>query len=92
MLYTAKPITIDAFKWTGDIHQKEDPVWCVDAIKDKTITFNGEREHTIMAIRMKNGGVALASFGDYIIQGTDGDIYPCTAEVFENKYEPVETK
>ena len=34
MKYRKKPVVIEAFKWTGDIIQKEDPEWIIEAIKD----------------------------------------------------------
>lgn len=35
-------------------------------------------------------GDMLASKGDYIITGVNGEQYPCKPDVFEKLYEPVE--
>lgn len=35
-------------------------------------------------------GDMLASFGDYIIQGIHGELYPCKPDIFEKTYETVE--
>ena len=35
-------------------------------------------------------GTMIASPEDYIIQGVDGEFYPCKADVFEKKYEKVD--
>jgi hypothetical protein len=34
-------------------------------------------------------GTMLASPGDYIIKGVDGEFYPCKPSIFERTYEPV---
>jgi hypothetical protein len=31
----------------------------------------------------------LASYGDYIIKGLKGELYPCKADIFEMSYNPV---
>ena len=35
-------------------------------------------------------GVMLASVGDYIITGVNGEQYPCKPDIFEKTYEPVD--
>lgn len=35
-------------------------------------------------------GTMKASFGDYIIQGVKGELYPCKPDIFEATYEPVD--
>ena len=33
--YRKKPVVIEAFKWTGDMNQVEDPEWIIEAIKKR---------------------------------------------------------
>jgi hypothetical protein len=35
-------------------------------------------------------GEMRASLGDWIIQGVNGEFYPCKPDIFEKTYEPVE--
>lgn len=35
-------------------------------------------------------GVHRVSWGDWIIQGVQGEIYPCKPDIFEATYEPVD--
>lgn len=35
-------------------------------------------------------GDMLCNWGSYIIQGVDGEIYPCHKDIFEKTYEPME--
>lgn len=35
-------------------------------------------------------GVHIASLGDWIIQGVNGEIYPCKPDIFQKSYEAAE--
>ena len=35
-------------------------------------------------------GEMLASIGDFIIKGVDGEFYPCKPDIFQKTYEEVE--
>ena len=37
-------------------------------------------------------GVMNANYGDYIIKGVNGEIYPCKPDIFEKTYGPVDTR
>ena len=87
--YRKKPVVIDAFKWTGDRDQTKDPVWIVEAIEKGEVTFIGHRAGVVsMAVKTLEG-VMVANPGDYIIQGVQGEIYPCKPDIFESTYEKV---
>lgn len=86
--YRKKPVVIDAFLWTGDENQTEDPEWIIEGIKAGSVWFYTEERGTFMQIRTLEG-VMQASPGDYIIRGVAGEIYPCKPEIFEATYEEV---
>lgn len=89
MKYRKKPVVIDAFKWTGDVNQTEDPNWIVEAIKDGRIYFEGHgTENVLMRIDTLEG-VMAANRGDFIIRGVKGEIYPCKPDIFKATYEEV---
>lgn len=89
--YRKKPVVIEAFKWTGDINQLEDPEWIVDAIKRQEIWFGVNDENDTNSIMFIDTleGVHQASIGDYIIKGIKGEIYPCKPDIFEATYDVV---
>jgi hypothetical protein len=92
MKYRKKPVVIEAFKWTGDQYQIEDPEWIVKAIKDGTVWFNNQgTEQCNMEIKTLEGN-HIASRGDYIIKGIKGELYPCKPDIFQQTYEPVEVE
>ena len=82
MQYRKKPIEIEAFQWTGDEYQLEDPVWIVDLIEEGKVTIN----YPNMFIETLEGTMK-ADAGDYIIRGVKGEVYPCKPDIFETTYE-----
>lgn len=95
MKYRKKPVTIEAFKYDGDLINRNGeyyvPKWAAEAHKAGDIFFaspDGKQPPTELYIRTLEG-VHHASVGDYIIQGVQGEIYPCKPDIFEQTYEPV---
>lgn len=88
-LFKNKPVVVEAFKWTGDMFQNEDPEWITEAIKEGTVYFsNIASEDVTMQIETLEG-THTAQRGDYIIKGIKGELYPCKPDIFELTYEPV---
>lgn len=83
--YRKKPVVIEAFQWTGDVSQTEDPKWIVDAIKTGKVIV----EKNLVQIETLEG-VMEAKSGDWIIKDVKGEIYPCKPDIFEATYEEVE--
>lgn len=89
MKYRKKPVVINAFKWTGDMFQNEDPEWITEAIQEGKVYFsNIGEENVVMKIETLEG-THTANCGDYIIQGVKGELYPCKPDIFEMTYEEV---
>jgi hypothetical protein len=88
--FRKKPVVIEAFKWTGDRTQTEDPIWMIDAIKKDVVFFKGNLSEDVKLCIRTLEGVMTADRGDYIIQGVEGELYPCKPDIFEKTYESVE--
>lgn len=97
MKFRKKPIVVDAFQMTPDRRNSnvEWPQWMHEAWqldRETTGSLYPTIEHT------KDGtlsigtleGQQLISWGDWIIQGVKGELYPCKPDVFEMTYEKVE--
>jgi hypothetical protein len=80
-----KPVVVEAFKWTGGPDQTEDPEWICEAIKNRTVRFESD---SLLIDTLE--GTHRANYGDYIIQGIQGELYPCKPDIFEATYEPLE--
>lgn len=61
------------------------PDWFVDGINNGTITEN--RKDKTLTIKTLEGD-HIACSGDWIIQGVQGELYPCKPDIFEATYEP----
>ncbi len=90
MKYRKKPIAIEAFKWTADHEQDEDPEWIIEAIKCGTVYFQNEGTEDIEMIIKTMEGEHIARRGYYIIKGIKGELYGCDPDIFEATYEKVE--
>lgn len=83
MKYVKKPIAIEAFKYGYE----QPPDWFELACKDK-----------VVQVPISGGGLVIdtlegqmwADVGSYIIQGVQGEIYPCRGDIFEETYLKVE--
>lgn len=87
MKYRKRPVTIDAFKWTGGSEQAEDPVWIIEAIKAGTVRFVCEGHPGCFMLIDTLEDMLIAKQGDYIIRGIKGELYPCEPDIFEQTYE-----
>jgi hypothetical protein len=89
MRFRKKPVVIEAFLWTGDQHQVEDPEWACEAISTGQITFvNSGTPQVALQIHTLEG-VMTAQRGDWIIRGVKGEIYPCKPDIFTATYDTV---
>lgn len=97
--FRKKPVVIDAVKWDGteptflnvvlpfladgrkDFKHLPNP----DGYVDNGIGVSQAQVH-IPTLE----GTMLASPGDWIIKGVNGEFYPCKPDIFEKTYEPVE--
>lgn len=81
--YRKKPVVIEAMQLKKD-NLHEAMKWVGEAAVNLAQTFDEG-----LNIKTKEG-VHLARYGDYIIQGVQGEFYPCKPDIFEQTYEKVE--
>ena len=95
--YRKKPVVIEAFQMTEKrrTDNSEWPMWLNKAWNETRgwpgsayPTVEGEGAGTISIFTPE--GEHLVSFGDFIIQGVKGEIYPCKPDIFEQTYNAVE--
>jgi hypothetical protein len=83
MYYVKKPIKIRAIQWKGgkdclnEIHE---------AFGKKTKIFLYDEENDQLSVATMEG-VMKARIGDYIIEGIQGEYYPCNQDIFEKTYD-----
>lgn len=82
MKYRKKPIVIEACRYMIDRYM---PDWFMDMVSDDTIITHADGTCDVKTLE----GTMKANFGDYIIRGVNGEVYPCKPDVFEKTYEQV---
>ncbi len=87
--YRKKPVVIEAFNWTGDQYQTEDPEWACEAIRSGILSFQNEGTPEVTLQITTLEGTMTAMRGDWIIKGVKGEFYPCKPDIFEATYEEV---
>jgi hypothetical protein len=95
--FRKKPVVIEAFQMTRERRQDNSdwPEWLHEAWNtphDQSGALypgmypdsDGTDELMVRTLE----GVYLVSFGDWIIRGVQGELYPCKPDIFEATYEP----
>ena len=82
MKYIKKPIPVEAFcpceePW---------PDWFVDSVD---ASIEGKYDNYTVTIQTLEGPMKCSG-NDYIIQGVDGELYPCRRDIFLKTYEKFE--
>lgn len=85
--FRKKPVVIEAFRLNERGLVAEDWFW--DAVTRNDIITHcfGKHYHAPAWCEIKTlEGTMIANAGDYIIQGVNGEIYPCKADIFQKTY------
>jgi hypothetical protein len=97
MKFRKKPIIIEAFQYDGDLMNSEGeyyvPEWATDAFLDDTLFYDSPQDKNEPPYELYVStleGDMLVRVNDYVIQGVNGEIYPCKPDIFEKTYEKVE--
>ena len=92
--YRKKPVVIDAIQLTGrNVRQVYE--WVHDCVAIKTNIDLHKWDDYVQLVIAKGmkiptlEGKMVASIGDYIIKGIQGEFYPIKADIFEATYEVV---
>lgn len=82
MKYRKKPVVIEAIQFT-----KESYAECATFIGSAFNSLGDDLTHIdILTLE----GEMTASLGDFIIQGVNGEFYPCKPDIFAKTYEKVD--
>lgn len=83
-----KPVQVQVLEWTGS-NLQEMKEFCGDCavitIHDAAWQVGAGRPFTELTIKTLEGNMR-ASYGDYIIRGVKGELYPCKPDIFDQTY------
>jgi len=92
MKYRKKPVIIKAIQWNG-LNVREIETFVGKDLEvnilDSAWQVGKGRPHVRLTIHTLEGD-HICSIGDYIIQGVQGEYYPCKPDIFEMTYEKVD--
>lgn len=97
-LYRKKPVVISAFQMTRERRQdnKDWPEWLNEAWNRNHTQVGAvypeaypNSDGTDRLVILTLEGTHLVSFGDWIIRGVSGELYPCKPDIFALTYEVV---
>lgn len=95
MKYRKKPVVIEAFQYDGDLKGSDGnyyvPHWAIEAYENDIMfygTLDCHKPPCDLLIKTLEGNM-LVSVNDYVIQGINGELYPCKPDIFEKTYEAV---
>ena len=93
MRFRKKPITVEAFQMTRDVETIA-PSWFMEAVMEGKVYINHslvDGHALVYGCTIETpGGRLKARIGDYVVQGVDGELYPCKADIFRKTYERVQ--
>lgn len=94
MRYRKKPLVIEAFRLTPDALKDKSkwPGWFAEAWAEGEVFSAGSLpfgEGRCFLVKTLEGTM-MATPGDWIIRGTQGEMYPCKPDVFAEVYEAIE--
>lgn len=98
MKYRKKPVIIEAFQmtrerradnrdWPAWLHE----AWCLPFARPGAVScedYPGSDGTDRLVIRTPEGTMTV-EWGDWIIRGVKGELYPCKPDIFEATYEAV---
>lgn len=81
MKFRKKPVVIEAVQYLYPLSQgPELAKWCGGLLGDDRKIYINTLE-----------GVMAVDVNDWVIQGVQGEFYPCKPDIFDATYEPAET-
>jgi hypothetical protein len=81
--FRKRPVVIEAMQFTDET--KNQCFNFVSCNRYASFDMDGKPQLKIQTLE----GVIIASIGDWIIKGVNGEFYPCKPDIFEKTYEEV---
>ena len=86
-----KPIEIEAVQWNG-VNRGEIELFCGHDNVECKVDIMGTEIIALQLIVKTLEGDMVANRGDFIIQGVEGEYYPCREDIFYKAYQITDRK
>lgn len=80
-----KSVVVEAFR----MGMEQIPDWFMDKVTSNTVILSRNANETYCHIETLEVTMR-ADYGDYIIRGVNGELYPCKPDIFEKTYDVVD--
>ena len=90
MKFRKKPVVIEAVCFDSEMLAGVVPDWFAEALDAGNIEYDVESGWLDVLFISTLEGCMQADFGDWIIRGVKGELYPCKPDIFEATYEVAE--
>lgn len=94
--YIKESVEVEAFQYDGDLKGSDGkyyvPKWAAQAFEKGIIyydSWDGESEPCELFINTPENYRHYVNVGNYVIRNKNGEIFSCSADVFEREYEKV---
>lgn len=90
--FRKKPVVVEAVRWTGSNLEEIRNFVGSDLIEEYVELFDIKRTLKEMLVDIAIDtleGTMRVDYGDYIIKGVKGELYPCKPDIFLKTYEEV---
>lgn len=86
--YRKRQVEVEAFQiLIGTLCKRDYPMWFADAIASGVVYQKANPDYPVECTIRTLEGEMNANLGDYIIKGTNGELYPCKPDIFDKTYE-----
>ena len=79
---------VDAFRWTGDADQQEDPDWIIERLASGEACWRDLGTPGVTMLVESEEGTKEIERGRWIVRLPDGDIISCSEEAFGERFSP----
>ena len=95
--FRKRPVVVEAMRWDGSVEEATVVIDWIIATGTRSATYRCDGPdgcpgtvgaHYVAVETLE--GTMLASPGDWIIRGVQGEHYPCKPDIFEQTYEPAD--
>jgi hypothetical protein len=88
MKYRKKPVVIEAVQYDGNFRCLD--IFSISEVSHFIVSKDVNNKQCIKIPTLE--GEMIASIGDYIIRGVQGEFYPCKPNIFELTYEKIDNE
>jgi hypothetical protein len=84
-----KPVVVDAILWMGGDYSCLDEFCGRNWTRADAVDMSYEDQEQVVLWNTKERQYLHCPTGHWVIRGIDGELYPCSPDVFDRTYEPL---